>query len=294
MSESAHVIDVDTNSFQKEAAERSLTTPVLVDLWATWCEPCKTLGPVLEKVAADLAGGYVLAKVDVDGSPEITPALGVQSVPTVFLLKEGKPVDAFAGALGEKELLEFLAKNGVQAAGEGAEVEEEDAGPIAIARAMAEEGDEDGALSMLKELHDEDALDLDGVLCFAELQAQAGDAEGAGATLDGLEDPDVDDPRVAELRAKLSLAGGADLDAARAAVEANPEDASAQLDLGKALVAAGEVEEGLETIWMVARVDLEYDDGAPHKALVEVFQAVGHDDPRVLSYQQRLSVLLCS
>ena len=290
--DSPHVIDVDATSFQAEVAERSLKTPVLVDLWATWCEPCKSLGPLLEKVAADYGGGFVLAKVDVDASPEISQALGVQSVPTCFLLKEGRPADAFTGALTEQQIIEFLTKNGVQA-GEGG-AEEEDAGPIAAARALATAGDLEGAVSLLAELHAEEALDLDGVLCLAELQAEGGDVDAASATLDGLAEADAEDPRVAELRAKLSLAGGPDLAAAQAAVDANPEDASAQLELGRAQVAAGQVEEGLETIWMVARVDLAFDDGAPQKTLVEVFQAVGHDDPRVLSYQQRLSVLLCS
>ncbi len=293
MSDSAHVIAATTQTFQAEVAERSLKTPVLVDLWATWCEPCKTLGPTLEKVANDYAGGFIVAKVDVDASPEIAQALGVQSVPTCFLLTEGRPVDAFTGVVSEKQLIEFLTKNGVLR-GEGGEEEEDDSGPIAIAQAMVAEGDTEGALAMLKELHDEEALDLDGVLSYAELQAESGDTDGSNATLAALTDPDASDPRVAELRAKLSLAGGKDLAAAQAAVDADPEDASAQLELGKAQVAAGQVEEGLETIWMVARVDLAYDEGAPQKALVEVFQAIGHDDPRVLSYQQRLSVLLCS
>ena len=293
MSDSAHVIAATTQTFQAEVAERSLKTPVLVDLWATWCEPCKTLGPTLEKVANDYAGGFIVAKVDVDASPEIAQALGVQSVPTCFLLTEGRPVDAFTGVVSEKQLIEFLTNHGVLR-GEGGEEEEDDSGPIAIAQAMVAEGDTEGALAMLKELHDEEALDLDGVLSYAELQAESGDTDGSNATLAALTDPDASDPRVAELRAKLSLAGGKDLAAAQAAVDANPEDANAQLELGKAQVADGQVEEGLETIWMVARVDLGYDDGAPQKALVEVFQAIGHDDPRVLSYQQRLSVLLCS
>ena len=290
-SESPHVIDVDASNFQAAVAERSLETPVLVDLWATWCEPCKTLGPVLEKGAADYNGGFILAKVDVDKSPEIAQALGVQSVPTVFLLKGGRPVDAFAGVVTEKQLQEFMAKNGVEA---GEPSEEEDAGPIAAAQAMAAAGDFDGAISMLAELNAEEALDLDGVLCLAELQAESGDVEAAGQTLDGLSAPDSDDGRVAELRAKLSLAGGTDLASAKAAAAANPEDAQAQLELGKAMVSEGDVEGGLDVIWKIARVDLELDDRAPHKALLEVFQAVGHDDPRVLSYQQRLSVLLCS
>ena len=289
--ENSHVIDVDASNFQAAVAERSLETPVLVDLWATWCEPCKTLGPVLEKAAGDYNGGFILAKVDVDKSPEIAQALGVQSVPTVFLLKGGRPVDAFAGVVTEKQLQEFMTKNGVEA---GEPAEEEDAGPIAAAQAMAATGDFDGAISMLAELNAEEALDLDGVLCLAELQAESGDVEAAGQTLDGLSAPDSDDARVAELRAKLSLAGGTDLDSAKAAAAANPEDAHAQLELGKAMVSEGDVEGGLDVIWKIARVDLELDDRAPHKALLEVFQAVGHDDPRVLSYQQRLSVLLCS
>jgi putative thioredoxin len=289
--ENSHVIDVDASNFQAAVAERSLETPVLVDLWATWCEPCKTLGPVLEKAAADYNGAFILAKVDVDKSPEIAQALGVQSVPTVFLLKGGRPVDAFAGVVTEKQLQEFMTKNEVEA---GEPSEEEDAGPIAAAQAMAAAGDFAGAISMLAELNAEEALDLDGVLCLAELQAESGDVEAAGQTLDGLSAPDSDDGRVAELRAKLSLAGGADLASAKAAAAANPEDAHAQLELGKAMVSEGDVEGGLDVIWKIARVDLELDDRAPHKALLEVFQAVGHDDPRVLSYQQRLSVLLCS
>ena len=290
-SESPTVIDVDASNFQAAVAERSVETPVLVDLWATWCEPCKTLGPVLEKVAADYNGGFILAKVDVDKSPEIAQALGVQSVPTVFLLKGGKPADAFAGVVTEKQLIEFLTKNGVEA---GEPSEEEDAGPIAAAQAMAAAGDLAGAVVMLAELNAEDALDLDGVLCLAELQAEDGDVEAAGLTLDGLSGSDAADARVLELRAKLSLAGGTDLATAQAAADTNPEDKLAQLELGKALVSAGQVEDGLDVIWKIARVDLEFDDRAPHKALLEVFQAVGHDDPRVLSYQQRLSVLLCS
>ena len=136
----------------------------------------------IKAVAWNKTGGFIVAKVDVDASPEISQALGVQSVPTCFLLKEGRPVDAFAGAVSEKQLMEFLAKNGVQPADGGEE--EEDSGPIAIAAAMVADGDAEGALAMLKELNDEEALDLDGILSYAELQAQTGDSDGASATLE--------------------------------------------------------------------------------------------------------------
>lgn len=108
---SAHVVDADMVNFEQEVIVRSMKTPVLVDLWATWCGPCKTLGPILEKLAADCAGSFVLAKVDVDANQEIAAALGVRSVPTVVLFLQGRPVDAFAGALPDAEIRKFLSKH---------------------------------------------------------------------------------------------------------------------------------------------------------------------------------------
>src|ERR1700754_5046697 len=105
------VIDVTTETFQKEVVERSRTTPVLLDFWAPWCGPCKTLSPTLEKIAREMNGKVVLAKVDIDTNPELADAFGIQSVPTVALLVAGKIVDSFVGAQPEAKIRELLAKH---------------------------------------------------------------------------------------------------------------------------------------------------------------------------------------
>ncbi|MFM7897507.1 MAG: thioredoxin, partial [Actinomycetota bacterium] len=110
MSKSANVIDVTDATFQKEVIERSMTTPVVVDLWATWCGPCKTLGPILEKVIGATNGKVVLAKIDVDKNPGVARAFQVQSIPAVYALKDGQPVDGFMGALPEHQVKEFVNK----------------------------------------------------------------------------------------------------------------------------------------------------------------------------------------
>ena len=109
-----HVIDVTTETFETEVLQRSLQTPVLVDFWATWCGPCKSLGPVLEKLAGEYGGAFVLAKVDVDKEQQIAAAFQIRSVPSVFLLVGGQPVDAFQGALPEGQLRQFLQQHGIE------------------------------------------------------------------------------------------------------------------------------------------------------------------------------------
>ena len=153
------IIDVDTPSFTREVVERSMQVPVLVDLWATWCEPCKTLGPVLERFAAEDPGRFVLAKADVDRSPELMQAFGLTSVPAVILFVEGKPVDAFLGAKPPAQVAEFLDKHLGPAGGGSGDV-------VAEARELFAAGDFETAVMALE----------------AEAEEADGDPRAAAAT----------------------------------------------------------------------------------------------------------------
>ncbi len=120
-SPAARIIDVTVETFEAEVINGSMKMPVLLDLWATWCEPCKTLGPILEKLAARAAGAFTLAKLDVDANPEVAQLLRVRSVPMVYLFKGGRPADGFTGALPESQVKAFLEKNGIKCDGAAAE-----------------------------------------------------------------------------------------------------------------------------------------------------------------------------
>ncbi|HEY8682140.1 MAG TPA: thioredoxin, partial [Rhodanobacter sp.] len=111
MNPATHVFDVDQQNFETEVLQGSLTTPVLVDFWATWCEPCKTLGPMLEKLAGEYHGAFRLGKVDVDKQQELAGMFGIKSIPTVMLVKDGQVLDGFSGALPEGQLREFLSRH---------------------------------------------------------------------------------------------------------------------------------------------------------------------------------------
>ncbi|MAF66652.1 MAG: hypothetical protein CMJ84_13460 [Planctomycetes bacterium] len=280
------IVDVDANSIQTEVLERSRSVPVLVDFWATWCAPCKTLGPLLEKLAREHAGRFVLARVDVDRAPELAEAFRIQSVPSVLLVCDGKPIDGFAGAHDEKQLREFLEPHLGQANASN---------PVEDARAMAQAGCADEGIALLRE-HLREATD-DGAarIALAEMLIDEGREGEARKVVERLTDEQAASAEARAVLARLDLAGAAgDLAELERAVTEAPTDAGARVTYGQALAAAGRNEEGLEQLFEAALLDLHHDGDAPRKALLSVFQALGPTDPLTIEYQQRLSVLLCS
>jgi putative thioredoxin len=286
MAEERTIIDVDTQGFEREVLQRSLELPVLLDFWAAWCGPCKTLGPILEKLARERPGAFVLARVDVDKEPRLADAFRIQSIPTVMLLVGGRPVDAFMGALPEAEIRRFLEPH----LGPGGATD-----AVEQARAMAEEGDSEGAILFLREHLRQHPDDGPARIALARQLLDAGRREDAAKALERLDEAQRSTPEAKSVLAELELlAQAGDLGELRAKVAEHPDDLALRLELGKALFAARQHEEGLEEVFGAALVDLSFDEGAPRKTLIELFRALGPEHPLTLEYQQRLSVLLCS
>ncbi|MBD7954217.1 thioredoxin [Stenotrophomonas sp. Sa5BUN4] len=282
MSELPNVFDAVTETFEAEVLQKSLQTPVLVDFWATWCEPCKTLGPLLEKLAGEYNGAFQLAKVDVDKEQQIAAAFQIRSVPTVFLVKGGQLVDGFPGAVTEGQLREFLAQHGIAPAEPVAEAEPEplDAqAQVDVLRAQiaAEPG------------KDELRLDL------AVALLQIGGVDEARTLIDGLPANLATDDRAVRARARLSFASALKdapaPEALEARIAADAGDLTARHVRGVQLLLAGEDAAALEQFLEMLRVDRSFDDGLPRKALIDAFNVI--TDPALVSqYRRKMAALL--
>jgi putative thioredoxin len=286
MSAKPHVFDAATETFEAEVLQKSLQTPVLVDFWAPWCGPCKTLGPILEKLAAEYNGAFELAKVDVDQEQQIAAAFQIRSVPTVFLVKGGQIVDGFPGAVPESQLREFLKQHGVEPAEAANEPDElQELAPLdpqaaLVARRQAADAEPDRP-----------ELKLDLALALLD----TGAAAEAQALIDALPANLSTDERAVRARARLeflTLLGHAPpADALEAAVASDPDDLRARHLLGVHRLMDGQPEAGLEQFLEMLRRDRTFADGLPKKALIDAFRVV-EDEDLVGRYRRKMASLL--
>jgi putative thioredoxin len=281
-----HVFDATTAGFQQEVLEKSLETPVLVDFWAPWCGPCKTLGPVLEKLAAEYNGAFLLAKVDVDREQQLAGYFQIRSVPTVMLVKGGQLVDGFPGALPEGQLRQFLAHHGI----EPAEAANEPAEELPPAPRDPQEVVAELRAAVAAE-PDKPELQLDLALALARVGAAA----EAGALLDALPANLAQDDRARSTRAALGFAALLEGAPAPAELErriaADPRDLQARHLLGAHRLVGGEPQPALEQFLEMLRLDRGYADGLPRKALIDAFNVI-EDADLVSTYRRRMSSLL--
>lgn len=286
MSDLPHVFDATTETFETEVLQKSLQTPVLVDFWATWCGPCKTLGPMLEKLAGEYHGAFELAKVDVDKEQQIAAAFQIRSVPTVFLVKGGQIVDGFPGAVPEGQLREFLTQHGVvplEAAPDEAETVE--------APPLDPQAQVDVLRAAIAAEPDKEELKLDLALALLQTGATA----EATALIDALPANLSTDDRAVRARARLDFASALQdapaPEVLEARIAAHGDDLQARHLRGVQLLLSGQDAAALEQFLDMLRRDRSYDDGRPRKLLIDAFKVI-EDEDLVGQYRRRMASLL--
>ena len=282
---SQFAFDVSLEEFETKVVQPCMQVPVVIDFWAPWCGPCQTLKPMLEKLAEEYGGRFLLAKINSDENPEIAQHFGVRSIPAIKVLYQGQLIDEFNGAIPEGQLRAFIDRFALPPA--GGNLREE-------AAALVAEGRLDEALAKLVEAShaspEDEAVRLDA----ADVLMQLGRNDEAGQLLAGEFTKEND--RASALRARLALAAGsADTAALEAKLAANADDHATRLELSRAYAAQNRYREALEAALTVAIKDRFFDEGAGRKAMLQLFEALGGSeqyDDLVREFRRKLSAAL--
>jgi putative thioredoxin len=262
MNATTNVIDVTDANFEQVVIEGSKARPVVVDLWAEWCGPCKTLGPILEKVAGERDGAFLLAKLDVDANPMVAGAFGVQSIPTVIAFKDGEPVNGFVGAYPEEAINQFV------------DLLVPSDADIVVEEAQAEEeaGDLDGAEQDYRDALAKDPKNREAAVGLGRILVDRGDIDEARTLLG----PFLPDPDAERLLAAARVQGWT----------AAPGDGP--LGAARALAAVGRWREAFDAMLQELGTDR---DGA-RDTMLDGFAALGDEDPLVIEYRRKLASAL--
>jgi putative thioredoxin len=279
------VKNVTEATFDAEVVEASRRVPVIVDFWAPWCAPCRTLGPLLDRLAEENGGAFVVAKINVDENPRVSAEFGIRSIPAVKAIVDGEIVDEFVGSLPEPALRQFVRRVLPSEADRLAEA----------ARAAEEKGDTAAAAPLYREALERDPNHPRARLGIGRLLAPS-NREAALQELDRVLPGTPEREEADRISARLRLAGenGAGVAELRARVEANPADLEARLDLARALAAAEDYEGALGHLLEVVRRDRAYGDEAGRKSMLDIFNILGSQNPLTDRYRGELARILYS
>jgi putative thioredoxin len=285
----SNVKDGSDATFMADVIEASRVQPVIVDFWATWCGPCKTLGPALEKVVEAAKGAVKLVKIDVDRNPAIAGQLRVQSIPTVYAFVDGQPVDGFQGALPESQVKTFVDR----LIGPAGPTEIDDI--LAMAAESLALGDIGGAAQAFAAALQAEPGNLKAIAGLARCYLTGGDAERAAEVLAmapaGAKSAELDGVRAA---LKLAAEAPSETAALERRLAANADDHEARLELAKALAGQGRFAEAADHLLLIVQTDREWNDQAARKQLLTVFEAAGMSSDVAKQGRRRLSAILFS
>ncbi len=299
MADSPFIVQLDEQNFMQVVVEGSDSVPVLVDFWAEWCGPCKTLMPILEKLAIEYNGAFILAKLDTEAHQGIAQQLGIRSLPTVKLFKDRQIVNEFMGALPEAEVRAFIEANVGPAlpADDDADSEAESEGENLVATAMQlfESGEAEAAKQMLQEAQAEDPQNTDVLLALGQVCVSTGDVDTAESCLNALPDEEKEGKQALRLKGILEIARESDtaqsVQSLREKLESDGSNSETRYNLAIAESLSGNVQDAMDHLLKLVQTDPGFKEGAPREKLLALFNVLG-DDPLVGQYRRKLFAML--
>ena len=280
-----YIVNIDETNASALLIEESQKRPVVVDFWADWCEPCKVLMPLLEKIATEYQGAFLLAKVNADEQPGIAQQLGVRNLPTVMVIQGGQPVDGFAGAQTESFIREMLEKY----------LPKPWDALLKAGLAAMEQGDFPAALTPLRQAWIDSREQHDITLAYTHALIESLRLDEAETILDGVRMADQDagyEQLRAQLKIKREAAKSPEIEALEQKLAANPDDLDVRHQLGVQYSNAGQFKDAMEQLVTILRTDLDHGDGATKRLLLDTIATLGKGDPLAVEYQRKLYSLL--
>ena len=290
------IIEVITENFMTDVIEKSKETPVIVDFWAPWCEPCKQLTPVIEKIVREKNGNVILAKMNIDESPEVAQQLKIQSIPAVMAFNEGQPVDGFIGVQPEKNITEFI--NKISSLKNSSTIEEN----IIAGKKYINDGDIETASLVFSEILKIEPENISAKSMLARCLLRNNQIDEAENIINNLPTSAESNQDFISVRSEVEIFKNAknnpisneQEDKLRGDIDKNPNNQQLKLDLAKLLLAKGENENAINELLKIIEFDPKWNDGEARKQLIEIFNILGNEDILVIEGRKKLSSMLFS
>ena len=290
------IIEVLTENFISDVIERSKETPVIVDFWAPWCEPCKQLTPVIEKIVKEKNGNVILAKMNIDESPEVAQQLKIQSIPAVMAFNDGQPVDGFIGVQPEKNITEFI--NKISSLKNSSSIEEN----IIAGKKYIDDGDIETAALVFSEILKIEPENISAKSMLARCLLRSGQIDEAEDIISNLPANSENNQDFISVKSEVEVFKNAKNNPISNEQEAelkrdidkNPKNHQIRLDLAKLLLAKGENENAINELLKIIEFDPQWNDGEARKQLIEIFNILGNEDVLVIEGRKKLSSMLFS